>query len=46
MDMTDTDEMSDVDSTGGSELHNRSLNVSESHGSDYSDMENTGIYFT
>ena len=44
--MTDTDELSDVDSSGG-DLHNRSLSVTESHGSDYSDVDNAGefIYF-
>ncbi|XP_076059918.1 TATA-box binding protein associated factor 11 isoform X4 [Oratosquilla oratoria] len=38
MDVTDTEELSDVDSGDG---RNRSLSMSESHYSDYSDAENT-----
>ncbi|XP_042206141.1 transcription initiation factor TFIID subunit 11-like isoform X2 [Homarus americanus] len=41
MDATDTEEFSDGDSAGGGDIRNRSLSMSESHCSDFSDADNT-----
>ncbi|XP_071526500.1 uncharacterized protein Taf11 isoform X5 [Panulirus ornatus] len=41
MDATDTEEFSDADSAGGGDVRNRSLSMSESHCSDFSDVDNT-----
>ena len=40
MDITDNEEYSDAESATG-DIRNRSLSMSESHGSDFSDVDNT-----